>query len=158
MIITSILLSAWQRSVSRKYSFPSWVSCCKIPQWHFSVLILLLIFSQNQLLILLIFSNCFSILYSSLLLSFSLFINYILLIVLLQLSWFLPLCPPAPRTPHSLRQSPYPCLCPWVMGISSPFPLLYLTFPWLFWNYLFVLLNPFTSHPFSHTHPESLYL
>ena len=78
------------------------------------------------------------------------FLNYILLIMLLQLPQFLPLCPPPPSTPHSLRQSPPHCSCPWVMGISSlatPFCILYFTSPWLFCNYLFVILNSLTSSP-----------
>ena len=59
--------------------------------------------------------------------------------------------PPAPsRTPHSLRQFWHLCLCPWVMHLSSlaaPFLILYCTSPWLFCNYLFVLLSPLTSSP-----------
>ena len=73
---------------------------------------------------------------------------YILLIMLLQFSWFSPLCPPPTSTPHSLRQAPHHCSCPWVMHISSlatPCPILYFTSPWLFCNYLFVLLNPLSS-------------
>ena len=78
------------------------------------------------------------------------FLNYILLIMLLQLSQFFPLCPPPPRTPRSLRQSPHHCSCPWVMCISSlatPFAILYFTPPWLLCNYLSALLNPLTSSP-----------
>ena len=78
------------------------------------------------------------------------FFNYILLIMLLQWSQFFSFCPPPPRTPYSLRQSPHHCSCPWVMHISSlasPFPVLYFTYLWLFYNYLFVLLNPLTSSP-----------
>ena len=43
------------------------------------------------------------------------------------------------------------CSCPWVTHISSlatPFPLLYFTSLGLFCNYLFVLLNPLTFHPY----------
>ena len=83
-------------------------------------------------------------------------INYILLIMLLQLSWFFLLCPPPPSTPYSLRQSSLLCSGPWVMGISSsatPFPILYFTSPWLFCNYLFVLLNPLTSSLIPLHHP-----
>ena len=79
-----------------------------------------------------------------------LFFNYILLIMLLQFSQCLPLGPPPHSTPHSLRPSPHCCSCPWVMHINSlatPFPMLYFTSPWLFCNYLFVLLNPLTSSP-----------
>ena len=76
------------------------------------------------------------------------FLNYILFIMLLQLWQVISLCCPPPSTPHSLRQSPCLCSCPWVMRISSsatPFPVLYCTSPWLFCNYLFVLLNPLPS-------------
>ena len=76
--------------------------------------------------------------------------NYILLIMLLQLSQFFLLCLPLPRTPNSPWHSPHLCLYPSVTHISSlatPFPTLYFTSPWLFHNYLFVPLNPFTSSP-----------
>ena len=76
--------------------------------------------------------------------------NYILLIMLLELSQFFPLCPLPPSIPHSLRPSPHRCPCPCVRRISSlatPFPILYFTSPWLLCNYLFVLLNPHTSSP-----------
>ena len=76
------------------------------------------------------------------------FSNYILLTILLQLSQFLPF-PLSTSTTHSLRPSPHHCSCPWVMHIRSlatPFPI-YFTSPWLFHNYLFVLLNPLTSSP-----------
>ena len=78
------------------------------------------------------------------------FLNYILLIMLLQLSQFFPLHPPPPSNPHSLRQFPHHCSCPWVMCISSlatPFPILYFISPWLYCNQLFVFLNPLTSLP-----------
>ena len=60
---------------------------------------------------------------------------------------------PLPSTPHLLRQSSHHCSRPGVMHISSlatPFPMLYFTSPWLFYNSLFVLLNPFTSSPIPH--------
>ena len=50
--------------------------------------------------------------------------------------------------PHSLRQSPPHCSCPWVMVISylaPPFPMLYFTCQWLSCNCLFALLNSLTS-------------
>ena len=55
-----------------------------------------------------------------------------------------------------LRQSPYHGSCLWVMWVCSlttPFPVLYFTSPWLFSNNQFVLLNPLTSslilpHPY----------
>ena len=52
-------------------------------------------------------------------------------------------------TPHSLRQSPIivPVHQSCVHTLASPFPMLYFTSPWLFCNYLFVLLNPLTSSP-----------
>ena len=85
------------------------------------------------------------------------FFNYILLIMLLQLSQFFPLyrLHPAPCTP--LGNPPHHCSCPWVMHISAlatPFPILYFASPWLFCNYLFVLLNPLTSSPIPQ-HPPS---
>ena len=57
---------------------------------------------------------------------------------------------PHPVPPYSLRQSPQHCSCPWIMYVSSlatPFPLFYFISPWLFCNYLFVLLNLLTSSP-----------
>ena len=74
----------------------------------------------------------------------------ILLIVLLQFSQFFTFCLPHPAPPASHKQSPHLCSCPWVMHISSlatPFLILYFTSPWLFCNYLFILLNPLTSSP-----------
>ena len=66
-----------------------------------------------------------------------------------------PLSPiPHHLAPHSLRQSPNHCPCPWVMHVCSLatlFPMLYFTSPWLFCNYQFVLLNPLTSTPSPHT-------
>ena len=62
-------------------------------------------------------------------------------------------CPnisPSIQTPDSLRQSPHHCSCPWVMWISSlatPFPIRHCVSPWLFCNYLFVLLNHLISSP-----------
>ena len=59
-----------------------------------------------------------------------------------------PLLPPSTWHPHGLRQSPHHCSCPWVMYVSAsaaPFPMLCFTSPWLFCNYLFILLNPLTS-------------
>ena len=73
----------------------------------------------------------------------------------ITVSWFFHFCPPSTNTPYTLRQSSHHCSCPWVMCVSSlaaPFPILYFTSPWLFCNYLFVLLNPLTSSPVSYTH------
>ena len=78
-------------------------------------------------------------------------IDYSITVVLI----FPPLAP-STEHPHSLHQSPHHCSCPWVMRKSSlaiPFPILYFTSLWPFCNYLFVLLHPPTSHPFSNTHP-----
>ena len=65
-----------------------------------------------------------------------------------------PPLPPPPSTPHYFRQSSYHCSCPWVVHehallstLASPFPVLYFTSPWLFCNYLLVLLNPLTFSP-----------
>ena len=70
--------------------------------------------------------------------------------MLLQLSQFFLLCLPPPSTPHSFRQSLQLSSRPWVMHVSSlasPFLMLYFTSPWVFYNYLFVLLNPCTFSP-----------
>ena len=83
------------------------------------------------------------------------FLKSILLTMLLQLSQF---CPPPSSTYHCLRQSPHHCSCPWVMHISflaTPFPILYCISPWLFCNYLFVLLNALTFSP-TPPHPSHL--
>ena len=76
------------------------------------------------------------------------FLNYILLIMLLQLSWFFPCCPSPSSIPYSLRQSPHHCSNPRVRCVSSlatPFPILHFTSPWPYCTYLFLLLNPLTS-------------
>ena len=86
------------------------------------------------------------------------FIYFILLYYAIWLSQFFPPSPLPPSTPNSFRPSPYLRACPWVMHISSlatSFPILYLTSPWLFCNYLFVLLNPLTSSPIS-PHPPPI--
>ena len=73
--------------------------------------------------------------------------GYILLIILLHLSQFFPLCPPLPF-PQAI-----PALLFMSTGrehinsLASSFPILYFTSPQLFCNYLFVLLNPLTSSP-----------
>ena len=78
------------------------------------------------------------------------FLKYILLIMLLQLSFFFsPLYPSACMTPAS---SDFPhSSCPWVIHISSlasPFPLLFLTSPCLFCAYQLCFLFPV---PFLHS-------
>ena len=73
------------------------------------------------------------------------FINYVIRVVSI-----VPPLSPLPSTHHSLRPSLHHCSCPWVMRVSSlatPFPILHFTFPWLFCNYLFVVLNTLTSSP-----------
>ena len=75
------------------------------------------------------------------------FTDYAVIVVPVSLS-----LSPSTQHPTTLRQSPHHCSCPWVMCISSlapPFPILYCIPPWLFCNYLFVLLNPLTSSPIS---------
>ena len=81
--------------------------------------------------------------------SWTYFFYYILLVMLLQLSWFFPLCPPPPSTHHSLRQSLHHCSCPWVKHrfFDSSVSCTVLYIPWLFCDYLFVLLNPLTFSP-----------
>ena len=58
---------------------------------------------------------------------------------------------PAPPTPSSNLHT-----IVHVHGsLAAPFPILYLISPWLFCNYLFVLLNPLTSSPIPpHTPPS----
>ena len=66
------------------------------------------------------------------------------------------LCPPPPSNPHSLRQSAHHGSCPRTGSLATPFPILYFTYPQLFCNYLFVLLNPLTSSHI-HPHPASIF-
>ena len=71
------------------------------------------------------------------------FIDYAITVVLI-----FPFCPHPPSTPTPSVNTLYHCSCPWVMLISSlatSLPVLYATSPWLFSNYLFVVLNPLTS-------------
>ena len=66
-----------------------------------------------------------------------LFFNYILLIMLLQLSYFLPFIPLHPGHPLPLAFPPFSS-CPWVVHISSlasTFPRPFLTSPCLFSTY-----------------------
>ena len=75
--------------------------------------------------------------------------------MILQLSQFFTLCSMQPSTLHSLWQSSHHCSHSRVMGIDSLaplFPMLYFTSPWLFCNFLFVLLNALTYSPIP-THP-----
>ena len=64
-----------------------------------------------------------------------------------------PICHPLPLLHPALPThsgNSHHCSCPCFMYISSlstTFPILYFTSPWLFCNYLFVLLNLFTSSP-----------
>ena len=93
---------------------------------------------------------------------FQIYFNVLLLLALLflfllycidyavRVGPFFPLSLPPPITSHHLRQSPHHCACPWVMCISSlaaPFPILYFTSPWLFCNYLYLILSLFTHSP-----------
>ena len=55
-----------------------------------------------------------------------------------------PLCPLPPSSPPLPQTVPHHCSCRWVMCIGSlatSFPILYFTSPWLFCNYLIVLLK-----------------
>ena len=73
--------------------------------------------------------------------------NYILFIVLLQLSQFFPHCLPPPNNPHPHRQSPHHRPCPGVLhtcSLATLLSMLYFTFSWLFCNYQFVFLGHFT--------------
>ena len=83
-----------------------------------------------------------------------LFFNYILLIMLLQLSLFFSLYPPPYSTPCPLRRFPHHCSCPWVMHTSTlvtPFPILYFTsHGYSVTTYLYLLI-PSPPHPFFDT-------
>ena len=90
------------------------------------------------------------------------YFNYILLIVLLQLSQFFPPLSPSAWYPPSLHHSSHPLSsCPWVVHISSlafPFPILFLTSPCLFRTYQLCFLFPvnfrlFSSHPLPADNP-----
>ena len=83
------------------------------------------------------------------------FKNYILLIMLLQWSWFFP----------STQHTPLPQSTPTPLfmsmdhgfkffGYSLSYTVLYI--PWLFCNYLFILLNPLTSLSFP-PHPSPIW-
>ena len=82
------------------------------------------------------------------------FISFMIML-LKQLSQFFPFSPPSPSIPHSLRQFPHHCSCPWVMHIGSLatlFPILYFTSLWLFCDCTFVsFLNPVLLHAFLYT-------
>ena len=80
-----------------------------------------------------------------------LFFKCILLIMLLQLSQFFPLCAPPPGTP-SHQHHPLLSSCLWVIYISSlasPFSILFLTSPCLFSTYQLCFLIPASFPPFS---------
>ena len=94
--------------------------------------------------------ECSSLMYNlmQIFLLYSFIFKLYLLVMLLQFSLFFPLCPLQAETP--LPQAHPPLLMSMVMNVSSlasPFTILYFTSPWLFSNYLFILLNPFTSSP-----------
>ena len=79
------------------------------------------------------------------------FLKYILLIMLLQLSHFFPLYSPLP---HTLLPPAFPHLssCLWVIHISclaSPFPILFLPSPCLICTYHLCYLFPVPFPPFS---------
>ena len=48
---------------------------------------------------------------------------------------------------HPDKSHTHLTLCIVISILLTIFPMLYFTFPWLFCNYRFVLLNPFTFHP-----------
>ena len=83
-----------------------------------------------------------------------LFLKYILLIMLLQLSHFFLTFIPLHRTApsHQYSITPHLSSCPWVVHISSlasPFPILFLTSPSLFCTYHLCFLFPVPFPPFS---------
>ena len=80
----------------------------------------------------------------------SYFIVYAITVFLI----FPPLALSTQPAPHSLRQSPYYCPCPWVMYICSMatiFPVLTFTFPWLFCNTNLYFIIPSHFSPISLT-------
>ena len=81
----------------------------------------------------------------------AIFLNHFLLIMLVQLSQFFPLCVIHPAT-H--RPSPHHCSCPWVMHVSSlatPFPIIFFTSKsYSVTTYLYFLI-PSPLHPFPDT-------
>ena len=81
-----------------------------------------------------------------------LFFKYILLIMLLQLSYFFsPLFPSAlylPLPPSFPQLSSCPCVIP-VSSLASPFPTLFLTSPCLFSTYHLCFLFPVPFPPYS---------
>ena len=71
-----------------------------------------------------------------------------LFIMLFQLSWFSHFCTPPPSNPTPSGNPPPPLfvsMAHMYKFFGTLFPTLYFTSPWLFCNYLFVLLNPLTS-------------
>ena len=79
----------------------------------------------------------------------NLFFKYILLLMLLHLSQSFPICPPPPGTPVPSR-NPTLSSNPWVKHISSlatPFPILFLTFPYFVPTNLY--LSPASFPPLS---------
>ena len=72
--------------------------------------------------------------------------------MLLDLSHFvLSFCPPS-FVPHLPQLFPHLSSCPWVIHISSlasPFPILFLTSPCLFYSYSLCFLFPVHFPPFS---------
>ena len=83
---------------------------------------------------------------------FFFFLMFILLIILLQLShFFLPFIPLWPGCPLH-PAFPHLSSCPWVLHINSlasPFPILFLTCPYLFFIYQLCFLTPVPFLPFS---------
>ena len=76
------------------------------------------------------------------------FIVYVITIVPIS-----PLASLPPAPPPTPSGSPHTGSCPWVMCVGSlatPFPIVYFTSPWLFCNYLFVLISSHTSSPIPH--------
>ena len=51
--------------------------------------------------------------------------------------------PPTPGNPHTIVHCQRSC----IGSLATPFPILYFAFPWLFCNYLLVVLSPLTSSP-----------
>ena len=121
-----------------------------IPKTKFSALLCILTW-WSWAFIYLLWTSVFILLFTY---SHFYFLNYILLIMVLQLSQFFSLCPPPSSTTHSFWQSWHHCSCPWVTCIGSlvtPFSILYFTSPcYSVTTYLYFLV-PSPFHLFPHT-------
>ena len=89
--------------------------------------------------------------------NFILFFDYILLTMLLKLSWYFPLCPPLPSNPPATPTPLFMSMGHVYKFFGYSISYTYCISPWLFCNYIFVFLYHFTSSPIPpHPLPTSL--